>query len=99
MNMKILTQSGYFTSPLEVAEHLSRRVDTDDWRAAHKDRTIKRITVMYSDHTEIHERPVVEKDFEPLPVLRDDWQLEVAPASGNDMAESERASAIRQVLR
>ena len=66
MNMKILTQSGYITSPLEVAEHLSRRVDTDDWRAAHKDRTIKRITVMYSDHTEIHERPVVEKDFEPL---------------------------------
>ena len=66
LNNKILTQSGYVTCPLEVAEHLRRKVDTDDWRTAHKKKTIKRISVLYSDHAEIKERPAVEKDFEPL---------------------------------
>ena len=66
LNNKILTDSGYITSPVEVAEHLRRRVDTDIWRAAHRDKTIKRINVLYSDHAEISERPVVEKDFEAL---------------------------------
>ena len=66
LNQKILTQSGFITCPKEVAEHLGRKVDTDLWRAAHRDKTIKRINVLYSDHSEIEERPVVEKDFETL---------------------------------
>ena len=66
LNQKILTQSGYISTPVEVAEHLSRRVDNDDWRAAHRDKTVKRITILYSDHSDIKERPAVEKDFEPL---------------------------------
>lgn len=53
----------------------------------------------YNFPADITARCHIDKDFEPLPVLRDNWQLEVAPASGNDMAESERAKAIRQVLR
>ena len=66
LNNKILTQSGFVTGPIEVAEHLRRRVDTEEWRAAHREKTIKRISVLYSDHAEITERPAVEKDFEPL---------------------------------
>ena len=66
LNQKILTESGYITSPLEVSEHLKRRVDTDDWRAAHRDKTIKRITVIYTDHAQISERPVNEHDYEAL---------------------------------
>ena len=66
LNNKILTQSGYVTSPMEVAEHLSRRVDTNDWRTAHRAKTIKRISVLYSDHSKIIERPAVEKDYEML---------------------------------
>lgn len=66
LNQKILTQSGYITCPLEVAEHLRCKVDTDDWRAAHRKKTIKSITVIYSDHAEITERPAMEKDFESL---------------------------------
>ena len=67
LNNKILTQSGYVTSPMEVAEHLRRKVDTDDWRAAHRTKTIKKITVLYSDHSEIKERPANgDNSFESL---------------------------------
>ena len=66
LNQKILTDSGVITTPLEVSEHLRKRVDTDEWRAAHRAKTIKEITIIYTDHTLISERPAVEKDFEQL---------------------------------
>ena len=66
LNQKILTQSGYITCPMEVAEHLRHKVDTDEWRHAHRRRAIKRIKILYSDHSEISERPAVERDFETL---------------------------------
>ena len=67
LNQKILTQSGYVTCPMEVAEHLRCKVDTNDWRAAHRAKTIKQISVLYSDHAEISERPANgDNTFEPL---------------------------------
>ena len=66
LNNKILTESGYITTPREVSEHLRHKVDTDAWRAAHRTKTIKKITVLYSDHSEISERPAVEHNFEQL---------------------------------
>ena len=66
LNQKILTDSGVITTPLQVPEHLRKRVDTDEWRAAHRAKTIKEITIIYTDHTLISERPAVEKDFEQL---------------------------------
>ena len=67
LNEKILTDSGYVTCPKEVAEHLRRKVGTDEWRAAHRNKTIKQITVLYSDHAEILERPANgDNAFEPL---------------------------------
>ena len=66
LNNKILTESGYVTCPQEVAEHLSRRLDTAEWRAEHAKQTINEIKVIYSAHGDITERPIVEHDFESL---------------------------------
>ena len=66
LNHKVLTESGYITCPHEVAEHLSRRLDTPEWRAEHAKQTINDIKVMYSAHGDISERPIVEHDFESL---------------------------------
>ena len=52
--------------PPQVAEHLRQKVDTDEWPHAHRRRVIKRIKILYSDHSEISERPAVERDFETL---------------------------------
>ena len=57
LNQRILTQSGYITTPLEVAEHLRNKVGTEDWQAAHRAKVIKKINVIYSDHADIVERP------------------------------------------
>lgn len=65
-NNKILTESGYITSPKEVAEHLRNRFETDEWKAAHTDKSIQEIIVTYSDHMDIVERPAVEHEFEQL---------------------------------
>ena len=55
------------TTPMEVAEHLRRKVDTDEWQAAHSKKTIKKISVIYSDHADISERPANgDNAFEPL---------------------------------
>ena len=52
-NGKILTTSGYITSPAEVAEHLQARVGSAEWAAAHADKSIQEIVVFYSPHNEI----------------------------------------------
>jgi len=52
-NGKILTESGFITCPKEVAEHLSKRVGTDEWKRAHADKSIHEIVVSYSPHGEI----------------------------------------------
>lgn len=65
-NNRILTASGYVTCPKEVAEHLRRRFQTDEWKAAHTDKSIQEIVVTYSDHGDIVERPAVEHEFEQL---------------------------------
>ena len=65
-NGKILTASGYVARPRDVAEHLKKRFETDEWKAAHADKAIHEIVVTYSNHDEIFERPQVEHEFEPL---------------------------------
>jgi hypothetical protein len=61
-----LNESGFITTPREVAEHLKARFETDTWRASHADKAIHEIKVFYSHHTEIPEGPVVEHVFEAL---------------------------------
>lgn len=65
-NGKILTASGYVTSPRDVAEHLRARFQTDEWKVAHADKSVNEIVVTYSHHNEMPERPAVEHEYEPL---------------------------------
>ena len=65
-NGRILTESGYIRNPKEVAEHLRNRFQTEEWKAAHKDKSIHEIIVTYSDHGQIVERPRVDHEFTPL---------------------------------
>lgn len=65
-NSKILTHSGYVTSPKEVAEHLAARFQTAEWQLAHSHKSIHEIIVMYAHHDEIVERRAAEHRFEPL---------------------------------
>ena len=65
-NHRILTESGYVRNPMEVAEQLRKRFQTDEWKAAHADKAIHEIVVTYSDHKEITERGPVEHEFSPL---------------------------------
>ena len=52
-NGQILTESGYVRDPREVAEQLRKRFQTDEWMAAHIDKSIHEIVVTYSQHNEI----------------------------------------------
>lgn len=61
----ILTDDGYVTCPREAAEHLRRRFETEEWKEAHKTKTINEIKLIYSSHAEI-ERPQVEHEFDSL---------------------------------
>ena len=65
-NGRILTDSGYVRNPKEVAEQLRKRFQTEEWMAAHVDKSIHEIVVTYSQHDEITERPRVEHEFTPL---------------------------------
>ena len=65
-NGRILTDSGYVRNPKEVAEQLRKRFQTEEWMAAHVDKSIHEIVVTYSQHNEITERPRVEHEFTPL---------------------------------
>ena len=65
-NEKILTESGYITSPREVAEHLQKRFQTEEWKVAHEDKKIHEIIVHYSNHEEITERQLEDHKYEPL---------------------------------
>ena len=65
-NGQILTESGYVRDPREVAEQLRKRFQTDEWMAAHIDKSIHEIVVTYSQHNEITERPSVEHEFTSL---------------------------------
>ena len=65
-NDKILTTSGKIDCPREVAEHLKKRFETDEWQAEHADKKIHEVVVHYSHHDEISERPLREPEYEPL---------------------------------
>ena len=65
-NGKILTKSGYITSPEEVAEHLRARLATDEWKEKHKHKHINEIVVFYSDHKDI-KRPRADHKARPVP--------------------------------
>ena len=64
-NGKILTKSGYISCPEEVAEHLSARFATDEWKEKHKDKHINEIIISFSPHNEIA-RPRVDHKFDSL---------------------------------
>jgi hypothetical protein len=67
LHNNILTASGYITSPAEVAEHLHKRFGTPEWRAAHYEKKVNEIVVLYSDATDMIERPQVERwRYDPL---------------------------------
>ena len=52
-NGKILTKSGYISSPADVAEHLRARFATDEWKEKHKDKHVNEIIIFYSPHEDI----------------------------------------------
>eukprot|EP00966_Prymnesium_polylepis_P169269 3913954-Prymnesium_polylepis.1 len=52
-NGQILTASGYVRDPREVAEQLRKRFQTDEWMAAHIDKSIHKMVVTYSQHDDI----------------------------------------------
>jgi hypothetical protein len=64
-NCNILTDSGFITSPREVAKHRGKRFSTPEWIEAHKTKKINAITITYVHHDEIV-RPVVECKYETL---------------------------------
>ena len=71
LHNKILTASGYITSPAEVAEHLHRHFSTAEWQAAHVNTKVNEVIVLYSDATAISERASVERSkFDPLELAR-----------------------------
>ena len=49
-----------------MAEQLRKRFETEEWMAAHADKSIHQIIVTYSDHAEISERGLVDHEFSPL---------------------------------
>ena len=61
LHNKILTTSGYITTPSEVAQHLYKRFCTDDWQQSHTSRKVNEIVVLYADATDIAERAEVER--------------------------------------
>ena len=65
-NGRILTESGYIRNPREVAEQLQKRFQTEEWMAAHADKSIHEILVTYSNHDEISERALVDHEYTPL---------------------------------
>lgn len=88
-NGRILTLSGYIRNPEEVAEHLTNRFQTDEWKAAHADKSIHEIIVNYTPHDKITERPVVEPAFEPLTGKMDSFSFLVL---GRDQIARRRRS-------
>ena len=49
----ILTSDGHILSPQQVAEHLKRRFETEEFQAAAVNKTIKKVVVLYSPTAEI----------------------------------------------
>lgn len=65
----ILTSDGHILSPQQVAEHLKRRFETEEFQAAAVNKTIKKVVVLYSPTAEIV-RPQPDHTYDSMPGMK-----------------------------
>ena len=65
----ILTQSGFIRWPIEVAEHIKRRLNTDEYVQSHLNAVINEVVVTYTDTGDIV-RPKPDHDYAKMPGIK-----------------------------